>query len=177
MRARLKINSLYKLSLLLTVCLLVTVVNATEPESSSLGQVILPSPELPTDAKQCVEPAEVMRRDHMKFLMHQRDETVIDGIRSNKYSLTGCVNCHAQANNDGQKVRAEDPEYFCTECHVYTAVRIDCFECHSDQATEVTSDLDSNYRKLLNSSPLANLKQQGQLHRKLIQQVSFRDQL
>jgi hypothetical protein len=26
----------------------------------------------------------------------------------------------------------EDPRYFCTSCHTYTSVNIDCFQCHTD---------------------------------------------
>ncbi|MBV5325306.1 MAG: hypothetical protein J0626_08585, partial [Rhodospirillaceae bacterium] len=32
--------------------------------------------------EQCVEPTDFMRRNHMKLLNHQRDETVIEGVRT-----------------------------------------------------------------------------------------------
>jgi hypothetical protein len=124
---------------------------AGELESSSLGQVVVPDPATPVDAQQCVEPTDVMRRDHMKFLLHQRDETVLNGIRTKKYSFSGCIDCHAQAGKDGQIVRAEDPEYFCTECHNYASVQIDCFECHSDRAAKFTTRL--NIGKIDFNSP------------------------
>ena len=79
----------------------------------------------------CVEPLPVIRRDHMKFLMHQRDETVHRGIRSARHSLVGCIDCHAAKGEAGQWVRIDAPGQFCASCHAYAAVKIDCFECHA----------------------------------------------
>ncbi len=78
----------------------------------------------------CVEPTEVMRRDHMKFILHQRDETMHRGIRTTKYSLKECVNCHADPKTGS--VLGQDG--FCASCHQYAAVTIDCFSCHTDKA-------------------------------------------
>lgn len=75
----------------------------------------------------CVEPTAVMRRDHMKFLMHQRDRTVHEGIRDKRHSLKGCVECHASAATGSVLGR----EGFCEGCHRYASVSIDCFECHA----------------------------------------------
>ncbi len=79
----------------------------------------------------CVEPTDVMRRDHMKFLLHQRDATVRQGIRTPKYSLTGCIECHVQRDAQGQAIPINAPGQFCEACHRYTAVRMDCFQCHA----------------------------------------------
>ena len=106
---------------------------AAEQPSSALGQVVLPEPKLPRLATQCVEPTDIMRRDHMKFLLHQRDATVIDGIRTKQYSLTGCIDCHNPDPPDGRAVHYENPEHFCAGCHLFTAVKIDCFGCHADR--------------------------------------------
>ena len=76
---------------------------------------------------QCVEPVEVMRRDHMKFILHQRDQTMHDGIRTTKHSLKNCIDCHADTKTGS--VLGKDG--FCESCHSYAAVKIDCFECHS----------------------------------------------
>lgn len=78
----------------------------------------------------CVEPTEVMRRDHMKFILHQRDETMHRGIRTSKHSLKECVNCHADPKTGS--VLGQDG--FCASCHTYAAVSIDCFTCHTDKA-------------------------------------------
>ncbi len=101
-------------------------------ENSGFGAVSIPDPVKPAAADECVEPVEVMRRDHMKFLDHQRDRTVIDGERGSKYSLVGCMDCHNPADS-AKVVRYEDPEHFCAECHAFASVKIDCFECHADR--------------------------------------------
>ena len=54
------------------------------------GNIPLPHPAKATGGEQCVEPNDIMRRNHMTYLMHQRDETVIEGIRGKKYSLQQC---------------------------------------------------------------------------------------
>ena len=43
----------------------------------------------------CVAPVAGMRRDHMKMLFHQRDRTLRQGVRESRFSLKGCVDCHA----------------------------------------------------------------------------------
>lgn len=75
----------------------------------------------------CVEPTDVMRRDHMKLLLHQRDRTLRLGIRETRHSLKNCIECHASAST-GSVLGAEG---FCESCHRYAAVSMDCFECHS----------------------------------------------
>jgi hypothetical protein len=80
--------------------------------------------------EQCVEPTEYMRRNHMKLLTHHRDETVHEGIRTKKYSLKECINCHA-SQKTGSVTAAKDN--FCVSCHSYAAVKIDCFDCHSSK--------------------------------------------
>ena len=86
----------------------------------------------------CVEPEEVMRRDHMKFILHQRDKTVHQGVRTEKYSLKNCVNCHA--NSKTNSVLGKDG--FCASCHSYAAVSIDCFSCHASTAEKNATNRD-----------------------------------
>ncbi len=80
---------------------------------------------------QCVEPTDFMRRDHMELIKHQRDETVRQGIRKTDHSLHGCIDCHAQLDKDGQPVPVNAPGQFCSGCHEYTAVQMNCFQCHA----------------------------------------------
>lgn len=80
--------------------------------------------------EKCVENTEFMRRNHMELLKHQRDDTVQKGIRTTKYSLNGCIDCHASRKNNS--VVGSD-QNFCQSCHSYTAVKIDCFECHASK--------------------------------------------
>ena len=78
----------------------------------------------------CVETTEVMRRDHMKLLMHQRDRTLRAGVRTKAHSLAGCVECHASTKT-GSVLGAQG---FCQTCHDYAGVKPDCFECHASKA-------------------------------------------
>lgn len=78
----------------------------------------------------CVEDTDYMRRNHMQLLTHHRDETVHEGIRTKKYSLKECINCHA-SKETGSVTAAKDN--FCVSCHSYAAVKIDCFDCHSSK--------------------------------------------
>ena len=84
----------------------------------------------------CVEPTDWMRRYHMTILTHQRDETVHQGIRTEKHSLKGCIDCHQVKGDDGKPVTVADPKHFCRTCHDYAAVRMDCFECHASRPGE-----------------------------------------
>lgn len=79
---------------------------------------------------QCVEEPQWMRKNHMKVLFQQRDETVHQGIRDGKYSLKNCIECHASTRDNSVIGRADS---FCDGCHRYEAVKIDCFECHSSK--------------------------------------------
>jgi hypothetical protein len=75
----------------------------------------------------CVRPTEDMRRNHMKYILHQRDVTMHEGIRTETFQLTNCVDCHADPKT--HSVLGKDG--FCASCHAYAAVSIDCFSCHS----------------------------------------------
>jgi hypothetical protein len=83
----------------------------------------------------CVAPVAEMRRDHMKMLFHQRDRTMRQGIREARASLKGCVECHA-SQKTGSVLGKEG---FCSSCHAYAAVKIDCFECHTPLRQEKTA--------------------------------------
>jgi mono/diheme cytochrome c family protein len=83
--------------------------------------------------EKCVADTDWMRRNHMTVLMHQRDDTVHDGIRTKRFSLKGCIECHAVKGADGKPVPVANPQHFCRTCHDYTAVRVDCFECHASR--------------------------------------------
>lgn len=78
--------------------------------------------------EQCVEDTDFMRKNHMKVLDHHRDRVVIDGVRTKKHSLKECINCHASPET-GSVAKSKDD--FCISCHAYSAVKIDCFDCHS----------------------------------------------
>ena len=79
---------------------------------------------------QCVDDPGFMRINHMKMIIHQREETMRQGIRGGKYSLAACVECHASKKDNSV---LGDSEHFCQGCHEFAAVKIDCFECHSSK--------------------------------------------
>ncbi len=120
------------------VALALLLVGGAPPTAAGDGGVPLPTLAKPR-GEQCVEPTDVMRRNHMDFLEQQRDETVRQGIRGGKYSLQGCIDCHATADPsiEGGKVRTI--ETFCDQCHAYAAVRPDCWGCHNPKATSGTA--------------------------------------
>lgn len=101
--------------------------------ADSLLPVLPKAKENYDDKTRCVEPIDVMRKNHMDFILHQRDDTLRKGIRTKQHSLKGCVNCHNAPADDGKVASAKDSEHFCSSCHVYTAVQIDCFKCHTDK--------------------------------------------
>ncbi len=94
------------------------------------GRVIKPS--IAVDpSTQCIDSPEVMRRTHMDMLRHERDRTVRQGIRGEKVSLNGCIECHAGPGAGAAAGSAiGSPQAFCESCHRYAAVTLDCFECH-----------------------------------------------
>ena len=73
---------------------------------------------------------------HYEFILHHRDVTVHDGIRTAKHSLKNCINCHIQKDKNGVYPRADSAEHFCAACHLFTSVEIDCFSCHADRPEE-----------------------------------------
>jgi len=100
--------------------------------SAEVIDVLLPViPEGRGDA--CVEDTDFMRRNHMELLKHQRDETMLKGVRNRQYSLRECLNCHAVYGPDAIAVTATSPAHFCRSCHDYAAVNIDCFQCHASR--------------------------------------------
>lgn len=78
----------------------------------------------------CVAPTEVMRRNHMDYLKHERDETVREGMRGLDYSLEKCIDCHAASDDTGKPIPVDAPGQFCQACHDYVAVSPACFQCH-----------------------------------------------
>ena len=107
------------------IALFLTLLSST---GAAVADVV--TPEVPMGrGGQCVEPIEIMRRDHFEFIKHQRDQTVYHGIRGSKHSLAGCIDCHASKGTDGEFLPINAEGQFCQTCHTYAAVKIDCFTC------------------------------------------------
>lgn len=102
--------------------------------SDTKSRVPMPRPKTP-EGKECVAPVDDIRKHHANYLSHQRDETMRRGIRTKKFSLKNCVDCHADPVT--KSVLGKDG--FCESCHTYTATTIDCFSCHTDKATDKNS--------------------------------------
>jgi len=78
--------------------------------------------------KECVEPREFMRAEHMQLLNDWRDSVVRDynrGYISNashkRFNMSlqnGCMQCHSNKKK------------FCDECHTYMSVKPYCWDCH-----------------------------------------------
>lgn len=84
-----------------------------------------------TEAEACVAPVPEMRRYHMSMIKHQRDITVHQGIRKTDDSLHGCIDCHANKDDQGNYIPVDAPGQFCASCHEYVATTLDCFSCHA----------------------------------------------
>ncbi len=119
-------------SLGLVLLIAATAALAGEPGSRTPRPAIEPA----KSGTQCVAPPEVMRREHPNLLKHQRDVTVHRGVREARDSLQGCVGCHASAAT-GSVAQAKTD--FCSSCHAYAAVQIDCFECHASRPAQAVA--------------------------------------
>ena len=114
---------------LVAMALLAAAAALAAPETARVPtRVPLPTIDAGT-GERCVEDTAFMRRNHMELLLHQRDRTVRDGIRTKKHSLANCVTCHASRKTG----RVTGTDGFCASCHSYAGVALDCFECHADK--------------------------------------------
>ena len=135
-------NTHQRIRLLLTAALMLWSFNSfaagtyTGPNRDEAGNIV-PTPK----GEQCVEPIADMRANHMKYLLHKRDETMHKGIRTEQHSLVECINCHVTPGKDGKIARITDEKHFCASCHVSASVKLDCFECHADRPVEAFSQI------------------------------------
>ncbi|HHK74815.1 MAG TPA: hypothetical protein ENJ57_06585 [Rhizobiales bacterium] len=116
------------------ILVLLALVFVATPLSAGESRVPVPHPAMSGKAEKCVAPVPEMRRYHMKYLKHQRVETLRKGVRGNPYSLKACVNCHAVKDKAAGGARTVDA--FCGSCHKYAAVTLDCFSCHTNKAQD-----------------------------------------
>ena len=111
-------------------CLLM-IASAQAQENLDSG---VPMPTIPMgQGDSCVEDTDFMRRNHMNLLKHQRDETMLKGVRDEQYSLKECISCHVVKGPDAVPLTVASPQHFCRSCHDYAAVNIDCFQCHASR--------------------------------------------
>lgn len=120
------------------VCLIITLI-AYVPMFNAFAEssADIPKPKSNySDETRCVEPVAIMRKQHFEYILEHRDKTVIEGIRTTQYSLIACIDCHITPNAEGEFARYSDDTHFCASCHQFTAVNIDCFQCHADRPEE-----------------------------------------
>ena len=125
------VQTIHKLKLLLSG-LLITLPLSLHAADGNLPQV----PKAKANATEehgCVVSVSDMRKNHMEYLLHQRDDTMRRGIRTKQYSLAECIECHVTEDSSGQVASYGDDKHFCSTCHNYVAVSIDCFQCHNDK--------------------------------------------
>lgn len=96
-----------------------------------------------SENSKCVKPTGEIRKNHMELLKHKRDLTMREGVRTKDNSLTECIDCHVTPNDKGDFARFGDDEHFCSSCHNYAAVNVDCFDCHSDLPEDAAKKLRS----------------------------------
>jgi hypothetical protein len=142
-------NVLIKSGLLTLLAIAVLWVPAPVRAGDSLLPVVPEAQRRVSEAQGCVEPTADMRRNHMKYILHQRDETMHQGIRTKQHSLEECINCHVSSAPDAPRVSSE--QHFCNSCHTYAAVNIDCFECHADRPSA-----EAEHRSMTPASPSAS---------------------
>jgi hypothetical protein len=116
-------------NLRIAAAILAAVLGATALAGSGerpAGRVAMPLVKIER-GEACVAPVAEMRRNHMTMLLQERDRTLREGVRTARFSLQKCIECHASAKTGS--VLGE--EGFCSSCHAYASVKIDCFECHT----------------------------------------------
>ena len=111
--------------------------------AGDLGPVLPKAKANADDKTKCVEPISTMRKNHMQFLKHKRDETLREGVRTKTHSLVECIDCHVTPDKNGKFARIGEDGHFCSSCHNYAAVNPDCFDCHSDLPEGASNKLHS----------------------------------
>ena len=125
---------LHRASTGMLAVMLTSMAAAVWASGTNTADIGVPVPEIARgQGDSCVEDIDFMRRNHMDLLKHQRDETMHRGVRGEAYSLKDCLGCHAVNGPDAKPVTVASPQHFCRSCHDYTAVSIDCFQCHASR--------------------------------------------
>ncbi|MBK7026937.1 MAG: hypothetical protein IPH40_08665 [Polaromonas sp.] len=123
------LGALLRLMLLAFITLAATWAMAAEGTKTAGSRVSAPIVEK-AKGGECVADPAFMRRNHGDMLKHQRDDTMRGGIRTGKNSLKACIECHASKTTNSVNASGSN---FCQSCHNFTAIKIDCFECHASK--------------------------------------------
>ena len=107
------------------------------------GDSRVPTPAIPpaVQGEQCVEETDYMRRHHGHLLNVHRDDALRRGIRTERHSLDGCLQCHSEPRQQPATASSgKQGVAFCASCHSYAGVRIDCFQCHATVPSDSNRD-------------------------------------
>lgn len=116
------------------VRLIYVMIGLTLLSTTAVAETPFPTIHEPTDESlKCIQPEDEMRRNHMNYILHERDETMHEGVRDEPGSLSACIDCHVEPNEKGEIAGIDSNEHFCSSCHEYASVQIDCFQCHADR--------------------------------------------
>lgn len=118
-------------SVLMTVLILMFSIGLSACDGAKPPELMKAVKQFDSDATRD-EHVKYMRINHMDALLHKRDQTLINGIRTKKNSLKACINCHVPEIHNGEILRHTNPEHFCSTCHNFVTQKLDCFECHVD---------------------------------------------
>ncbi len=111
-----------------------TLLSTSAIVGTAQAETPFPTVHEPSDESlKCIQPEDEMRRNHMNYILHERDETMHEGVRNEPGSLAACINCHVEPDDKGEIAGIESEEHFCNACHQYASVQIDCFQCHADR--------------------------------------------
>ena len=73
---------------------------------------------------------------HPEFLLHKRDKTLRQGVRTESNSLKACVDCHSSTDTKNEYISINQQDQFCSTCHKKVGVSLDCFSCHRNTPKE-----------------------------------------
>ena len=104
------------------------------------------------------------------YIIDQRNATSREGIRTEQFSLQQCIDCHNPAAEDGKVAHHTESQHFCSSCHSYVGVKIDCFSCHTSKPQN------TEYRKPLNSSKNDKASTDEQLTLQTLDQMSVKEE-
>ena len=83
--------------------------------TSAVAETPFPTIHEPSDKSlKCIQPEDEMRRNHMNYILHERDETMHEGVRNEPGSLAACIDCHVEPNENGEIAGTDTDEHFCT---------------------------------------------------------------
>jgi hypothetical protein len=119
---------------LIYVMIGLTLLSTSALVGTAQAETPFPTIHEPSDESlKCIQPEDEMRRNHMNYILHERDETMHEGVRNEPGSLAACIDCHVEPNENGEIAGIDSDEHFCSSCHTYASVQIDCFQCHADR--------------------------------------------